>query len=122
MKNKVKIMGKFLMSVTGKYTAAITLAPFGIYVRKNFLNDKSTINHESIHWKQQMETLVIPFYIWYLLEWFIKLFFYGKNAYYEISFEQEAYDNQYDLDYLNKRKHYMWLKYVFYKDKNIYGK
>ena len=50
MIEKVKIMGKFLMFMTGKYTAAITLAPFGIYVRKDFLNDKCIkiiSNHEN---------------------------------------------------------------------------
>jgi hypothetical protein len=113
MIEKVKIMGKFLIFITGKYTSAITLAPFGIYVRKDFLNDKNTINHESIHWKQQMEMLILFFYAWYLLEWFIKLFFYGKKSYYEISFEQEAYANENDLNYLNKRKHYAWMKYIF---------
>lgn len=70
------------------------------------------INHESIHIKQQEEMLIIPFYIWYVTEWFIKLFFYGKKAYYNISFEREAYDNDDNLSYLSNRKHYAWIKRI----------
>mgnify|MGYP000002881445 FL=1 len=70
------------------------------------------INHETIHIKQQEEMLIIPFYIWYVTEWFIKLFFYGKKAYYNISFEREAYDNDDNLSYLSGRKHYAWIKRV----------
>ena len=71
------------------------------------------INHESIHIKQQEELLVLPFYILYVTEWFIKLFFQGKKAYYNISFEREAYDNDDNLSYLNNRKRYAWIKRIF---------
>ncbi len=35
---------------------------------------------------------VVYFYVWYLVEWFVKWIFYrdGIKAYYEISFEREA--------------------------------
>ena len=71
------------------------------------------INHESIHIKQQEETLVLPFYIIYVTEWFVKLFFYGKDAYYNISFEREAYDNDDNLSYLKSRKRFAWIKRIF---------
>lgn len=58
------------------------------------------------------EMLYIPFYLWYGVEWLIKLFYKG-NAYRNLSFEREAYDNQYNLDYLKTRKHYSWLKRLF---------
>lgn len=74
-----------------------------------------TINHETIHIKQQQEMLVIFFYIWYVLEWFIKLFRYGKSAYENISFERESYANEDDLTYLNNRKLFSWVKYIFKK-------
>jgi hypothetical protein len=38
------------------------------------------------------EMLYIPFYLWYGVEWLVKLFCKG-NAYRNISFEREAYDN-----------------------------
>jgi hypothetical protein len=38
------------------------------------------------------EMLYIPFYLWYGVEWLIKLLCKG-NAYRNLSFEREAYDN-----------------------------
>ena len=73
------------------------------------------INHESIHTKQMKEMLYIPFYLWYGVEWLVKLFKYGKDSYYNISFEREAYANQYDLKYLSNRKPYSWWKYLIKK-------
>lgn len=90
---------------------AINLFGF-IFARKQL--NQININHEQIHTEQQIEMLYIFFYIWYLIEWFIKLFF-TNNAYKLTSFEIEAYMNQNNLDYINKRKHYSWLKYVLKK-------
>ena len=56
------------------------------------------------------EMLYIFFYLWYLVEWLVKLFRYGRNAYENISFEREAYTYQYDYSYLEKRKKYHWIK------------
>jgi hypothetical protein len=109
---KIKKIGKFLNFILGSDIAGITLAPFGIYLITEELNNVITVNHESIHWKQQMEMLILPFYIWYLIEWFLKLFIHGNQAYYTISFEREAYANQDNKDYLKTRKHYSWLKYL----------
>lgn len=73
-----------------------------------------TINHEKIHIKQQQELLVIPFYLLYFLEWFIGLFIYGgpKKSYYNISFEKEAYENQHNMNYVQSRKLFSWIKYL----------
>lgn len=85
---------------------------FGIlFARKGSNIDDVTINHESIHTEQMKEMLYIFFYIWYIIEWIIRLFKKG-NAYRNISFEQEAYDNENNLDYLKTRKHYGWFKYL----------
>ena len=70
------------------------------------------INHETIHIKQQQELLVIPFYILYILEWFLKLFIYGKDAYRNISFEREAYGNESNPEYLETRKFWSFFKYI----------
>jgi hypothetical protein len=109
---KIKKMNKFLSFILGQHTIGITLAPFGVYIREEYLTDTSSVNHESIHWKQQMEMLVLAFYIWYLLEWVLKIFSYGGSAYYTISFEREAYTNQGNKNYLVIRKHYSWWKYL----------
>lgn len=74
---------------------------------------KRTINHESIHFQQQLELGILPFYVWYVLEWLFKLPFYGKKAYENISFEREAYNNDSNLNYLQNRVRYNWLKLIF---------
>ena len=73
---------------------------------------KKILNHETIHFQQALELGVILFYILYVLEWVIKLPFYGGKAYYNISFEREAYDNDDDLTYLGVRKRYNWVKRI----------
>lgn len=81
---------------------AITIWPF-IFVREECSFDEVDLNHENIHGKQQLELLIIFFYLIYLVEWIIK-------GYRNISFEREAYGNEDNLNYLKTRKHYAWLK------------
>ncbi len=73
------------------------------------------VRHEMIHIRQQREMLVIPFYIWYVLEWLIRLPFYGSYAYVNISFEREAYlnDSLEYSEYLETRKPFSWFKYLW---------
>ena len=87
---------------------------FGLVFTKGDLSEIEQ-NHEAIHTAQMREMLYLPFYIWYGLEYAIKLPFNGFNnnrAYPAISFEQEAYLKQNDLDYLKNRKHYAWWQYL----------
>ena len=86
---------------------------FGILFCRKQLN-KIDINHETIHTKQMQELLYIFFYLWYIIEYLIRLIIYRntKLAYKNISFEREAYQNQYNLDYLSNRKHYNWFNYL----------
>ena len=86
---------------------------FGILFCRRQLNEID-INHETIHTKQMQELLYIFFYLWYVIEYLVKLIIYRntKLAYRNISFEREAYQNQYNLDYLNNRKHYSWFGYI----------
>lgn len=89
---------------------------FGIlFVRGNGHISQKVVNHESIHTAQMKELLYIFFYLWYILEWLIRLLicWNGKAAYRKISFEQEAYDNEGDMRYLENRKHFAWFKYVY---------
>jgi hypothetical protein len=116
---KVKYSDKILNSLSWFMSiGGLTLWPY-IILREKYRDNKLytkkviiTINHESIHIKQQQELLVLPFYLWYFIEWFLKLFIYGKRSYYEISFEREAYNNQDNLNYLKTRKWYSFLKYL----------
>lgn len=107
-------MNWFVKLLTLGWAAAISLAPFGIYVRKEYIIVPHILNHEKIHWKQQTEMLIIFFYIWYILEWLIKLVLPPyTSAYIDISFEKEAYYNEYNYKYLEKRKRFNWIKYIF---------
>lgn len=116
-KPKIKFIknNKFLSFFLKSSVRAITLAPFGIYFRdKRTVRSKRTMNHEKIHWKQQLELLIIFFYVLYFLEWIFKIFF-TSNAYRNLSFEREAYKFDDDFEYLKNRKHYAWIKYIFTK-------
>ena len=86
---------------------------FGVlFVRGNARIDDITLNHEKIHTAQIKELLYVFFYVWYVIEWLIRLFMKG-NAYRNISFEREAYNNENDLDYLHDRKRFSWTSYLF---------
>lgn len=85
----------------------ICLAPFMIQIKEGYFTDRR-INHEKIHWKQQWEMLIIPFYLWYFIEWIVRIFINGKQAYMKLLFEQEAYNNDDNLNYLKTRKHFAW--------------
>ena len=96
-----------------KYPAnGVMLFPF-ILLRKNLIGAaevKKIINHETIHFQQALETLVIPFYIIYGINWLINLIKYPiYDAYYNIIFEKEAHSNEMNWDYIKNRKRYSWL-------------
>lgn len=82
-----------------------------LFVRKGCYMSEKDFNHERIHSEQMKELLYIGFYLWYFIEWLIRLFKKG-NAYRNISFEKEAYNNDADLFYLDKRKPYAWMDYL----------
>lgn len=105
-------MSRFLSWLLSDTTIAISLYPFGIFLREGYYNTIK-INHESIHIAQQKEMLIIPFYLWYLIEFLIRLITQPKKqAYRKISFEKEAYSNEQDFNYLNHRKIFNWIKYL----------
>jgi hypothetical protein len=92
---------------------AITIFPF-IIINKIYKGDLVLVNHEKIHIKQQIELLWIPFFIWYFVEFLIRLIQY-KNwnlAYRNISFEREAYQNEHDFEYLKNRKIFGFIDYL----------
>jgi hypothetical protein len=110
MKPIIVINPKLLAFLTLGFASGLTLWPF-IILQKH---DDRIIRHESIHIKQQEEMLVIFFYFWYVMEWLIRKikFKTSISSYKHLSFEQEAYANQNDLQYLNNRKKYSWIKYI----------
>lgn len=92
---------------------AMTLLCF-IFVRNGFELDEEDIRHESIHWEQQKEMLILPFFLWYLIEFIVNLFKFNdwSKAYRNISFEREAYDFEKKKYYLEWRKRFAWFNYL----------
>ena len=98
-------------------------------------------NHERIHFAQQAEMMVVAaiivaggvifsglspwwlltsplaFYVWYGIEWLVRMAVYRdrREAYRNISTEQEAYLHETDVEYLGARCHFAWLGYLFRK-------
>lgn len=116
---------------------------FGILISKDKSLDKKDINHESIHTVQFKElacvglllTLALDlligipfwsyflglslFYIWYGIEYIIIRFYHVKqgDTYHDVSFEEEAHNNDDNLDYLNNRMSFSWIKHIKAKSK-----
>ena len=109
------LISKYL--VPKGYTG-VTIYPFVFLKDHNLKEDDVLVNHESIHLKQQLELLVLPFYILYGFEFLFRLVQYKrwKTAYRNISFEREAYSNEDNLGYLNTRKNWRFLKYIRVND------
>jgi len=92
----------------------LTVYPF-VFLKRNALKgDVVLINHENIHLRQQLELLILPFFLWYLLEYIYRLFQYRNRflAYRNISFEREAYANHANFNYLKSRSFWGFIKYL----------
>ena len=99
--------------VVPKGYRSITIFPFIFLLHKGDRENRVLVQHEKIHIRQQLELLIIPFYIWYGIEFLVR-YFQCKNwniAYRNISFEREAYANEKDLHYLKKRSFWKFLRY-----------
>lgn len=106
----------FIAVIRNKYIPfpgyrAINLFLF-LFIRPKVVITEILLNHERIHSKQIIELGFIFFYLWYLIEYLIRLCIDKETAYYNISFEKEAYNNELNLDYLKTRKWYSFIKYL----------
>lgn len=72
------------------------------------------MRHEKIHHRQQLELLLVFFYLWYALNYFYNLLKYRNHykAYKEIIFEREAFAKDEEENYLQKRKWWAFLHYI----------
>ena len=64
--------------------------------------------------QQQLETLIVPFYLLYFFEFFIRILQHRnvEKAYRNISFEKEAYQYESKIDYLDNRKRFAWTEFL----------
>jgi len=92
----------------------ITIFPFMFLKHKTLKRNVVLINHEKIHLRQQLELLIIPFFIIYNFEFLVRLIQYRKwnLAYKNISFEREAYRKEKDLNYLKSRSLFSFINYL----------
>jgi hypothetical protein len=102
----------YLLTFSFLWVEGMAIFPF-IFLKKK-APGKVLLYHECIHLRQQLELGLLPFYIWYFLEYLIRLIQYRKHhlAYLNISFEREAYANECEFEYLENRKFWGFLKYL----------
>ena len=105
----------------------------GLFVvsKEEHLRERTKV-HETIHAMQWAEVTVasllvltmlswlisplwmmaapVVYYVWYVVEWLLRLP--HGNAYRNISFEREAYENEADIRYLVDRELFEWLKMI----------
>ena len=92
---------------------AVTFFPFIFLKCKELKQDKVLLNHEKIHLQQQLEMLVIPFFLVYVIQFLYLLLKYNKwsVAYENVMFEREAYQQERDLNYLKNRPLWNFIKF-----------
>jgi len=108
---KIIIAPRFLKAISWVVDVyAITLFPF-IVSRDEMSPD--VLLHESIHIAQQKELFVVFFYILYGWDFLKGLIKYRDRtrAYYQIRFEQEAYEFMYVQNYIENRPPLNWKNY-----------
>ncbi len=86
---------------------------FFVFARSEL--DDQTKRHETIHYRQWMELLVVGFAPLYVLFWLVLLLKKrdGKLAYRLNPFEMEAYEHQHDPGYLDNRKLFAWAGFLW---------
>ena len=76
----------FLLNPNSKYNA-ITIPPFGIFIKKEHRDNENLLNHEIMHWEQFRKLGLIKFYSNYIEE-------FKKLGYDDMPMEIEARFNE----------------------------
>ena len=107
------IRTRFAGWITFGFAAGITLFPF-VLIRPGIPLTRRLVVHERIHLQQQAELLIFPFFLFYLLEYLLNMWKFKNHykAYYSISFEREAYQNDRNPFYLRQRRLFNWINYL----------
>ena len=127
--------------ILAKNYTAITLFFNSFFKYDEEVYEWDNINHECIHQVQQIECSIVGlvlgiilwlsfgisfwwvvaltfgfFYLWYVIEYLIILCFAKwdkqNERYHDVSFEEEAHNNDKNLSYLEDRKPFAWIKYI----------
>lgn len=112
----ITVYSDWLLNLIAKNKAAngLMLFPF-VILRKNLKDTKlgiKKLRHETIHFKQALELLVIFFYLLYGFFWVKNKLNSMSNyeAYRQIPFEIEAFMFENNKDYFKIRPLYTWWK------------
>lgn len=91
----------------------IIVIPFCVVVRP--CASLKLINHEVIHFWQQIECFIIMWYVLYVLNYLWNRLFKKMSNYFSyinVCFEKEAYANEDNFSYVCNRKMFSWSKYL----------
>ena len=104
----------FIIVVPALKVDGMALFPFILVRNAQLKENPILIRHETIHFWQEVELLIIPFYILYLANYIVNRFKHQNHhkAYLNIVFEREAYMNEANPNYLKKRKAWAWFKFI----------
>ncbi len=107
----IVLVNKFLLAKSFK---GVSLWPFVILKDEHYKSDLILLNHEKIHLRQQAELLLVGFYVWYLIEYVVRIIQFKNRymAYRNISFEREAYRNELNMNYTKSRGFWRFLNYL----------
>lgn len=81
---------KIIYNNTIPFKGFTTINLFGtFFVRKNVILTEELLNHECIHTAQMKELFYMVFYMWYVIEWIVRLIQYKniKKREFDISLE-----------------------------------
>jgi len=104
----------FVITVPFMSYHGMAIFPFICVKEHDYRYDQTLMNHEKIHLCQQLEMCIVPFYLLYVGHYLFNLLKYKNHdeAYRNICFEREAYDNELDLNYLRKRTFWRFWRYL----------
>lgn len=105
------IQNRFSNLILSRGFVAVTVWPL-VFVRTDEPVTPQLLRHERIHGRQQLEMLWLFFFLWYGIEWVVRLCQDRRTAYRKLSFEQEAYANEADPGYFAIRRPFRWMRYL----------
>jgi hypothetical protein len=108
----ILVVPRFI-GIFGKHIIAMAVYPFILLRNGDSEKMETTIRHERIHLRQQLEMFIFPFYIAYFTYYFVYRLQGLKHwdAYRTIPFEKEAYHYEDDEVYLGRRPFLAWLQF-----------
>lgn len=92
----------------------LVIYPFGVFYkyRTSILNN-IILNQCEIQYQQQRELFVVFYLLLFLIEYLVRLFINGEDAFSHVSFIREKNTHRNSAYYYKNRKQYSFMKYLF---------